>query len=205
MTESSGTTIVAIRFKDGVLIASDKQTTVGMMVYHNKAQKLHQITDNILIGAAGLVGDIQALVKILQANLKLKYLRSKNEPTAEEAASFLSSLMNYYKWFPFFTEVIVVGKDNDDYNIYSIDEAGGLEKFDNFTSTGSGMVFALGVLETEYKENISEEEARELAKKAILAAIKRDLGSGYGIEIWTLTKEGLKKELYQVKEELQKK
>jgi len=205
MTESSGTTIVAIRFKDGVLIASDKQTTVGMMVYHNKAQKLHQITDNILIGAAGLVGDIQALVKILQANLKLKYLRSKNEPTAEEAASFLSSLMNYYKWFPFFTEVIVVGKDNDDYNIYSIDEAGGLEKFDNFTSTGSGMVFALGVLETEYKENMSEEEARELAKKAILAAIKRDLGSGYGIEIWTLTKEGLKKELYQVKEEVQKK
>jgi len=205
MTESSGTTIVSIKFKNGVLIASDRQTTAGMMVYHKKTQKLHQITDNILIGAAGLVGDIQALVKILQANLKLKYLRSKNEPTAEEAASFLSTLMNYYKWFPFFSEVIIVGKDNDDYNIYSIDEAGGLEKFDNFTSTGSGMVFALGVLETEYKENMSEEEAKELAKKAILAAIKRDLGSGYGIEIWTLTKEGLKKELYEVKEELQKK
>jgi len=205
MTESSGTTIVSIKFKNGVLIASDRQTTAGMMVYHKKTQKLHQITDNILIGAAGLVGDIQALVKILQANLKLKYLRSKNEPTAEEAASFLSTLMNYYKWFPFFSEVIIVGKDNDDYNIYSIDEAGGLEKFDNFTSTGSGMLFALGVLETEYKENMSEEEAKELAKKAILAAIKRDLGSGYGIEIWTLTKEGLKKELYEVKEELQKK
>jgi proteasome beta subunit len=205
MTESSGTTIVAIKFRDGVLIASDRQTTAGMMVYHKKTQKLHQITDNILMGAAGLVGDIQALVKILQANLKLKYLRSKNEPTAEEASNFLSTLMNYYKWFPFFTEVIIVGKDNDDYNIYSIDEAGGLEKFDNFTSTGSGMMFALGVLETEYKENMSEEEAKELAKKAILAAIKRDLGSGYGIEIWTLTKEGLKKELYEVKEELQKK
>jgi proteasome beta subunit len=205
MTESSGTTIVAIKFKDGVLIASDKQATAGMMVSHKKVQKLHQITDNILMGAAGLVGDIQALVKILQANLKLKYLRSKNEPTAEEAANFLSTLMNYYKWFPFFSEVIIVGKDNDDYNIYSIDEAGGLEKFDNFTSTGSGMVFALGVLETEYKENMSEEEAKELAKRAILAAIKRDLGSGYGIEIWSLTKEGLKKELYEVKEELQKK
>jgi len=205
MTESSGTTIVAIKFKDGVLIASDRQTTAGMMVYHKKTQKLYQITDNILMGAAGLVGDIQALVKILQANLKLKYLRSKNEPTAEEAASFLSTLMNYYKWFPFFSEVIIVGKDNDDYNIYSIDEAGGLEKFDNFTSTGSGMVFALGVLETEYKENMGEEEAKELAKRAIMAAIKRDLGSGYGIEIWTLTKEGLKKELYEIKEELQKK
>jgi proteasome beta subunit len=205
MTESSGTTIVAIKFKDGVLIASDRQTTAGMMVYHKKTQKLYQITDNILMGAAGLVGDIQALVKILQANLKLKYLRSKNEPTAEEAASFLSTLMNYYKWFPFFSEVIIVGKDNDDYNIYSIDEAGGLEKFDNFTSTGSGMVFALGVLETEYKENMDEEEAKELAKRAIMAAIKRDLGSGYGIEIWTLTKEGLKKELYEIKEELQKK
>jgi len=205
MTESSGTTIVAIKFKNGVLIASDRQTTAGMMVYHKETQKLHQITDNILMGAAGLVGDIQALVKILQANLKLKYLRSKNQPTAEEAASFLSTLMNYYKWFPFFSEVIVVGKDNDDYNIYSIDEAGGLEKFDNFTSMGSGMVFALGVLETEYKENMSEEEAKELAKRAILAAIKRDLGTGYGIEIWTLTSEGLKKELYEVKEELQKK
>ncbi|MFZ8855950.1 MAG: hypothetical protein ACO2OX_01995, partial [Candidatus Nanopusillus sp.] len=111
MTELSGTTIVAIKFKDGVLIASDKQSTAGMIVYHKKVQKLHQITDNILMGAAGLVGDIQALVKILRANLKLKYLRSKNEPTAEEAANFLATLMNYYKWFPFFSEVIIVGKD----------------------------------------------------------------------------------------------
>ena len=53
MTESSGTTIVAIKFKDGVLIASDRQTTAGMMVYHKKKQKVHQITDNILMGAAG--------------------------------------------------------------------------------------------------------------------------------------------------------
>jgi proteasome beta subunit len=205
MTKSSGTTIVAIKFRNGVLIASDKQSTAGTMVHHKKVQKLHQITDNILMGAAGLVGDIQALVKILQANLKLKYLRSKNEPTAEEAANFLATLMNYYKWFPFFSEVIIVGKDTDGYHIYSIDEAGGLEKFDDFTSTGSGMMFALGVLEAEYKENMSEEEAKELAKKAVLSAIKRDLGSGCGIEIWTLTKEGLKKELYEVKEELQKK
>jgi proteasome beta subunit len=205
MTEKSGTTIVAIKFKDGVVLASDRQTTAGFMVYHKKTKKLHEISDKIIMGAAGLVGDIETLVKFLQANLKLKKLKSKIDATAEEAANLLATLMNYYKWFPFFTEVIIAGKDEDGYNIYSIDEAGGLEKFDDFTATGSGMPFALGVLESEYKENMSKEEAKELAKKAVLAAIKRDLGSGYGVEIWTLTDEGLEKEIYEIKEEIKQK
>ncbi|BFI73357.1 proteasome subunit beta [Nanoarchaeota archaeon] len=205
MTEDSGTTIVAIKFKDGVILASDRQTTAGFMVYHKKTQKLHQIDDKIIMGAAGLVGDIETLVKILQANLKLKKLKSKIDATAEEAANYLATLMNYYKWFPFFTEVIIAGKDEDGYNIYSIDEAGGLEKFEDFISTGSGMPFALGVLESEYKKDMDKEEAKELAKKAVLAAIKRDLGTGYGIEIWTLTDQGLEKEIYEIKEELNKK
>ncbi|MGC9132881.1 MAG: proteasome subunit beta [Nanopusillaceae archaeon] len=205
MTENSGTTIVAIKFKDGIVLASDRQTTAGFMVYHKKTKKLHEITDKIIMGAAGLVGDIETLVKFLQTNLKLKKLKSKIDATAEEAANLLATLMNYYKWFPFFTEVIIAGKDEDGYNIYSIDEAGGLEKFDDFIATGSGMPFALGVLESEYKENMNEEEAKELAKKAVLSAIKRDLGSGYGVEIWVLTDKGLEKEIYEIKEEIKQK
>ncbi|BBL45194.1 proteasome subunit beta [Nanobdella aerobiophila] len=204
MKEESGTTIIALKFKDGVIIAADRQTTAGFMVYHRKTQKIHQITENILFGGAGLVGDIRTLLNVLRANLKLKKLRSKNDVSVGEAANFLATLMNYYKWTPFFTEIILVGKDEKGYGIYSIDEAGGVEDFEDFTATGSGMIYALGVLETEYKKEMTLEEAKEVAKKAVYAATRRDLGSGGGIEIWTLTDQGINREIFEIKEAVEK-
>ncbi len=198
MEVKSGTTIVAIKFKDGVILASDKRTSAGFIIFNKQAEKLHQITDTIIMGAAGLVGDINYVVKLLKANAKLKELSSKNRVYAKELANLLGLLFNQYKYFPFLTEVIIAGKDENDYYIYTIDEAGGISKFKDYTSTGSGMLYALGVLEAEYKENMDLSEAKELAKKAVKAAIERDMGSGDGIEIWVLTDKGLEKEVYTI-------
>lgn len=197
---ASGTTIVALKFKDGVIIAADKRTSAGyIMVWEETTKKIHQISDNILLGAAGSVGDIQFLVKILEAELKLKEIRSKQKPTAKEAANLLSTIMHANKWLPYFTEVIIVGKDNDSYSIYSIDEMGGISYHKRFIATGSGVMYALGVLESGWKENLSKEEAKELAKKAVLAAIQRDMGSGGGVDLYILTDKGIEFETYTVK------
>lgn len=200
MEKESGTTIVALKFKDGVVIASDKRTSsYGLMVWEETTQKIHKITDNILMGAAGSVADIQFLVKVLSSELKLKELRTKRIATAEEAANLLAAIMYSNKWLPYFSEIIIVGKDLDSYSIYSIDEIGGVSKHPKFIATGSGMMYALGVLEANWNENLSKEEAKEIAKNAVLSAIKRDTGSGGGVDIFILTDKGIERETYTVK------
>ncbi|MGB9674800.1 MAG: proteasome subunit beta, partial [Nanopusillaceae archaeon] len=173
MAKDSGTTIVAIKFKEGIILASDRRTSLyPLLVYKKDTQKIYQVTDKILFAGAGVVGDIQYLLKVLKASLKLKELKSRSEPTAAEAANLLATIMNYHKFFPFFTEVIIAGKDEDGYKIYSIDEVGGLEEHKDFIATGSGMQYALAVLEVEYKPNLDKEKAKELAKRAVLSAIR---------------------------------
>lgn len=203
MAKESGTTIVALKFEGGVIIASDKKASAGFINYDPRAQKIHKITDKILFGAAGLVGDIQFLVRILKANLELKSFKDKKEPSVGEASYLLANIMHSSKWFPYLTEVILVGKDSDnEYRIYSIDEAGGVSRFDDYISTGSGMMFALGTLEANYKKNMKKEEAIELAKKAVYSAIKRDLGSGEGIDIYVLTDQGIEEYHYKIEKDI---
>jgi len=205
MEKKTGTTVVAIKFNNGVVIASDKRASAGaLMVVDKETKKLYEITDSIVMGAAGVVADIQMLAKILSAEIKLKELRSKIKVTAEEAANLLSRIMYSYKFFPFFTEIIIAGKDRDDFSIYMIDELGGLTKHKDFIATGSGMMYALGVLEANYRDNLTKEEAKELAKKAILAAIERDLGSGEGIDIYVITEEGIERETYKIEKKVER-
>jgi len=205
MEKKTGTTVVAIKFNKGVVVASDKRASAGALMIVDKAtKKIYEISDTIVMGTAGLVADAQMLAKILSAEVKLKELRSKIKVTAEEAANLLSRIMYSYKFFPFYTEIIIAGKDKDDFSIYMIDELGGLTKHDDCIATGSGMMYALGVLEANYRKDLTKEEAKELAKKAVLAAIERDLGSGEGIDIYVVTDEGIEKETYKVEKKVEK-
>ena len=68
-------------------------------------------------------------------------------------------------------------------------------KHDRYMADGSGFMMALGVLDTLYKPDLPLQEGIKLAVKAINAAIQRDAASGEGIDIVTVTKEGVKKVL----------
>jgi proteasome beta subunit len=196
----TGTTIVAIKAKDGVVVASDRRAVLLTYIASRDFPKIYKITDNVVIAAAGVASDFQFLAKILSANMKLKELRSGKNVTAKEVANFLSTLMYSHKMFPYLVEVVIAGKNNGGYGIYSLDPAGGINEEKDFCAYGSGMMFALGVLESNYKKDITVKAAKELAKQAILAAIQRDTGSGDGIEIVTITKDGVKQELIKLNE-----
>ena len=89
------------------------------------------------------------------------------------------------------------GADEEGFYLYGIEPAGSVVRQADYMADGSGMVFALGVLESEYKPNMSMREGIELAKKAINASIQRDTSSGNGIDIWTINEDGIKEEYAQ--------
>ena len=88
---------------------------------------------------------------------------------------------------------ILGGRDKKGYGLYELGIDGSISEIDDFVSTGSGSSLALGVLETLYSQNISIKEGVDLAKKAINAAIQRDMPTGNGIDIFVIDQDGARK------------
>lgn len=193
----TGTTTIAIMCKDGVILCSDKRVTSGYLIAYKKFEKIAFITDDIAITMAGTASDVQLLTKLVRAELKLKEVRTGRKSTVKEATNLLANMVynNIRKLslIPGISHFIVGGKDETGYYIYDIGADGTITECDDFVSSGSGSVMAYGVLETLYKKDMTIEEGMKLAAKSINAAVQRDIASGDGIVIVTITSEGAKR------------
>jgi len=199
----SGTTILGIVCKDGVVMAADRQATAGTIVMNKKMQKVRQINDYLVFSGCGVASDIERIAKILPAELKLKELRSRSRPTVKQAASLLVNI-NYSgirqpSMMPQMAGILLAGFNEDGtVELYSIEPAGSLVKVDDYDANfGSGMPFVLGFLERNWKKDLLVEKGVEMAKEAIKSSIQRDTGSGYGMDIFAITKDGIKKVVEQ--------
>ncbi len=189
----TGTTTVGIKVRDGVVLAADTQASMGSMVESINVRKVLPITDRIAITTAGTVGDLQALARTLEAQAKYYQFTWGKPMTTRAMANLLSNILNENKWFPYMVQIIIGGYV-DKPELASLDALGGLV-FDNYTSTGSGSPFAIAVLEDGYRENMTIDEAKELAIRAVRTAGKRDVYTGKKkILVVTITKDGMKEE-----------
>ena len=193
----TGTTTIGIVCKDGLILAADKRATSGYLISWKKFDKIITITDNVAVTVAGTVSDVQLLVKYLKAELKLKDIRTGRETTVKEAASLLANFVynNIRKLslIPGISHFIVGGKDSSGFHLYDLSPDGSIVEVDDYISSGSGSVIAYGVLETLFKKGLSVDEGVKLAAKGINAAVQRDIASGNGVDIVTITKDGIKK------------
>ena len=193
----TGTTTIGIVCKDGLILAADKRATSGYLISWKKFDKIITITENVAVTVAGTVSDVQLLVKYLKAELKLKDIRTGRETTVKEAASLLANFVynNIRKLslIPGISHFIVGGKDSSGFHLYDLSPDGSIVEVDDYISSGSGSVMAFGVLETLFKKGLSVDEGVKLAAKGINAAVQRDIASGNGVDIVTITKDGIKK------------
>jgi proteasome beta subunit len=195
----TGTTTVAIVCKDGIILAADKRATSGNLISYKKFDKIISITDKIAVTVAGTVSDVQLLTKLIKAELKLKDIRTGRESSVREAANLLANMVynNIRKLslIPGISHFLIGGIDHSGLHLYDLAPDGSIVEVDDFVSSGSGSVMAYGVLETLYKKSILVTEGIKLAIKCVNAALQRDSASGDGIDIVTITKEGVKKVL----------
>lgn len=199
----TGTTILGIVCKGGVVMASDRQVSAGNLVVSKNFPKTNKVNDYILISWTGGVADAQRLSKILSAELRLKELKSHSRPTVKQAGNLVSAITYSSIRQPAMIQNIVgtlIGGFNEDgtCELYTIEPAGSIIKVEDYDANfGSGMPYVLGLLERQYKKDMSVAEGIELAKEAIKSSTQRDTGSGYGIDVYSITKEGIKKVVTQ--------
>jgi proteasome beta subunit len=124
------------------------------------------------------------MIKVAKAERRLMELRRGFQLTVKESARLIanlaySGLKNYQ---PYFVELIVAGVDQEGGHIFAADMSGAITSED-FASSGSGSPIAYGVLESVYNKDITNEQAKEIANRAVSAAMERDPGSGNGIDV----------------------
>jgi proteasome beta subunit len=188
-----GATTIGLTFKEGIILASEKRVSYGYLVVSKTGKKVFKITDLIGAASAGLVSDMQVLIREVEAYVNLFRLDSGRPISVRSTAKLMSNILFNRRLAPLITQTIVGGIDDEGPSLYSLDPLGSVVS-DKYTVVGSGTEIAMGVVEEGYKENMSEQEAKELVVRAMKSAISRDIMSGDGTDFLIITKNGMQEE-----------
>lgn len=192
-----GATVVGISYNNGVILAAEKRISFGTFVVNKNMKKTFPVTDHVGAACAGMVADMTVLVRQVEALAKIRKLETRREVAPNSVAKLMSVIMFERRYFPLLTQVIVGGV-NDKPEIYTLDPLGSVLP-DQYAAVGTGAEMALGIMDAEFKQGMSEEKARELAVRAVKSAIQRDAASGDGIDVLFVTKNGTREETISFK------
>lgn len=188
-----GATTLGIVFSEGVMLVSEKRVTYGYFVTSKAGRKVFKITDHIGAACAGLVSDMQVLIREVEAYANLFKLDNSRRISVKAAAKVMSNLLFGRRLFPLITQTIIGGVDEEGPSIWALDVLGSLLP-DKYAAVGTGAEIAIGVLEEGYIEDMNLKEVKELAVRAMKSALSRDSMSGNGVDFLIITKEGVKEE-----------
>lgn len=194
----SNTSLVGLVCKDGIVMGGDRRVTAGTIIMGKNEQKVQKINDYLVASWTGNASDAVLSQKIISAELRLKELKTGARPTIKEAANLIGMMLyrniRTPSMIPSIVGILVAGFNEDGTTeLYTIEPAGGVYKVEEYDANfSSGMPYILGFLERMYKKDLTIEQGIELAKEALKSSTQRDVSSGNGIDIFTVTKSGIK-------------
>src|SRR5213594_2701245 len=199
-----GTTTCALTCKDGVVLAADSRASAGFFIADRHVMKIQKVDQHLAMTIAGGVADAQNLVDVMRYNANLYRLQNRELMPVKSAARLCSNVLFNQRYYPYYVQIIMAGFDKigERSRIYNIDLFGSMTSED-FISTGSGSPVAYGYLESEYKKDLSVNEAYKVAIQAIAAAIRRNSGTGDNINAVIIDKDGYRELSKEVKEAVQ--
>jgi proteasome beta subunit len=184
-----GTTTIGIVCKSGVVFATDTRAVMGYFVAHKNVKKVYPIEKHLAITIAGAVADAQNVVEILKVNARLYRLDKGRIMPVSAVSRLAANILFQSRVAPLLMQAIVGGVDDTGPHIFTIDPYGSLIE-ENCVSTGSGSPVAYGVLEDNYRKDMSVKEAVSLVIRAVKSAMKRDTASGNSFDVVVIEKEG---------------
>ncbi|MFX1417651.1 MAG: proteasome subunit beta [Promethearchaeota archaeon] len=190
---------VAIKCKDGVVLGNDRRATWGYTVTNKSTQKVFKITDYIGLTCYGLIGDFQILIRILRAQANLYELETGEHISTKSMGKLVSNYLYSRKMAPLYTNLVIAGMDEDGPKLYTLDALGSLME-DDYGTAGTGMLLSIGILEAEYKKDMTVAAGIKLVEKAIRNSTKRDAMTGNGIDILIITEKGAEEKYFEIKE-----
>lgn len=172
-----GTTTLAFKYQGGVIVSVDSRATQGPFIASQTVKKIIEINPYLLGTMAGGAADCQYWERDLGRQCRLYELRNKERISVAAASKLLANTMYQYRGYGLSMGTMVTGWDKTGPQLYYVDNDATRIHGDLF-SVGSGSTFAYGVLDNYYRYDMTDDEAIELGKRAILHATHRDAYSG---------------------------
>ena len=186
-----GTTTVGIKASDGVVLCADMRASAGYFIANNNTMKIQKIYDHAGLTLAGGVADAQNLTDILRYHANVHAVQKNENITIKSLARLCSLVFHQNRGYPFIADILLGGYDRDGPALFNIDMFGSVEK-KSYVTTGSGSPVAYGLLEDEYRDDLKINDAKVVALRAVKAAIVRNIGTGDGINLATIDKNGFR-------------
>lgn len=186
--KKTGTTICGCVFKNGVVIAADTRSTNDTVVAEKNCEKIHYLTENIRCCGAGTAADTAKTTELISSQLSLLEMNTKTKSRVVTACTLLKRMLFRYQG-NIGAALVLGGCDINGPQVYHIYPHGSTSK-QPFTSMGSGCIAAMSALEMGWSDDMEEEEAISLVKRAILAGVFNDLGSGSNVDYWVSRMDG---------------
>ncbi|QHY94611.1 Proteasome subunit beta precursor [Streptomyces sp. S4.7] len=178
-----GTTIVAVTFAGGVILAGDRRATMGNMIAQRDIEKVFPADEYSAVGIAGTAGLAVEMVKLFQLELehfeKVEGAQLSFEGKANRLSTMIRSnlamAMQGLAVVPLFAGWDV---DREKGRIFSYDVTGGRSEEHGYASTGSGSIFARGAMKKLFRDDLTEEQAITLVIQALYDAADDDSATG---------------------------
>lgn len=185
-----GTTTLGFEFKEGVLIAVDARATQGAFIASNKVRKVIEINEYLLGTMAGGAADCQFWERYLAMQCRIYELRNSEKISIAAASKILADICYSYRGYGLSMGTMVAGSDmKKGAQLFYVDNDATRVQGQLF-SVGSGSPFAYGVLDTNYKYDMSVDEAVKLGIRAISSATHRDSASGGVVRVYHVNNNG---------------
>lgn len=188
--KKTGTTIVAVVYKDGVVLGADTRATSGSEVAEKNCEKIHYLAPNLMCCGAGTAADTEMITQMMASQLELLRMNTHSQSRVVTACTLLKRRLYRYQGY-ISAALILGGCDLNGPAVYQIHPHGSTAKL-NYTTMGSGSLAAMAIMESSWKEDMTEAEAVELVQRSIGAGIFNDLGSGSNVDLCVLRMDGTK-------------
>jgi len=189
---STGTSIMAVAYDGGVVIAADSRTSSGDYVSNRVSDKLTKVQDRIYCARSGSAADTQALADIVTYYLDIHSIELDSDPKVAVAAALFQDLC-YQNKDRLLAGIIVAGWDKKSGGqVYSI-TLGGTMVRQQFAIGGSGSTYIYGLCDAEFKQGMTKQQCQAFVKKALSHAMARDGSSGGVIRMATIDETGVER------------
>jgi len=184
-----GTTTLAFKYQGGIVIAVDSRATGGMYIFSGNVKKIIPINKYLMGTMAGGAADCMYWERVLSKQCRLYELRNKQRISVAAASKLLSNICFEYKGYGLSMGTMIAGWDKKGPGLYYVDSDGTRTDGKVF-SVGSGSIFAYGVLDKGYRQDLTDQEAYDLGQRAIYHATFRDAASGGVVRVVHMREDG---------------
>lgn len=189
---SKGTTTLAFKFNGGIIVSVDSRATQGNYIASQTVQKVIEINPFLVGTMAGGAADCLFWERNLGMQCRIYELRNGRRVSVAAASKLLADVMRSYRGYGLSMGTMIVGWDHTGPQVYYVDNDG-TRLHGKYFSVGSGSMYAYGVLDNYWREDLTVEEAIDVGRRAIYHATHRDAASGGINNLYHITKDGWKK------------